>query len=101
MCPSFEATRNEKDSTRGRARVLQEMVDGRLVRDGWRSPEVHEALDRSVVRRLVELLRWRATEPAFDGDFELLDSDDQIECSILVVIGVSPLIVPNFGPFGL
>lgn len=45
MCPSFEATRNEKDSTRGRARVLQEMVDGRLVRDGWRSPEVHEALD--------------------------------------------------------
>ena len=45
MCPSFEATREEKDSTRGRARVLQEMVDGRLVRDGWRSPEVHEALD--------------------------------------------------------
>ena len=45
MCPSYEATREEKDSTRGRARVLQEMVDGRLVGDGWRSPEVHEALD--------------------------------------------------------
>ena len=45
MCPSFEATRDEKDSTRGRARVLQEMVDGRLVRAGWRSEEVHEALD--------------------------------------------------------
>ncbi len=45
MCPSFEATRDEKDSTRGRARVLQEMVDGRLVGDGWRSPEVHDALD--------------------------------------------------------
>lgn len=45
MCPSFQATRNEKDSTRGRARVLQEMVDGRLVKDGFRSPEVHEALD--------------------------------------------------------
>lgn len=45
MCPSFQATRNEKDSTRGRARVLQEMVDGRLVGDGFRSPEVHEALD--------------------------------------------------------
>ena len=39
--------------------------------------EVHEALDDPVVRRLVELLRWRSTEPAFDGDFELLDSDDQ------------------------
>ena len=45
MCPSFQATRDEKDSTRGRARVLQEMIDGRLVNDGWRSPEVHAALD--------------------------------------------------------
>ena len=45
MCPSFQATRQEKDSTRGRARVLQEMVDGRLVGEGFRSPEVHEALD--------------------------------------------------------
>ncbi len=45
MCPSFQATRDEKDSTRGRSRVLQEMVDGRLVGDGWSSPEVHEALD--------------------------------------------------------
>jgi Fe-S oxidoreductase len=45
MCPSYVATREEKDSTRGRARVLQEMVNGQVVRDGWRSPEVHEALD--------------------------------------------------------
>jgi len=45
MCPSYLATRDEKDSTRGRARVLQEMVNGQLVRGGWRSPEVHEALD--------------------------------------------------------
>jgi FAD/FMN-containing dehydrogenase/Fe-S oxidoreductase len=45
MCPSYLATRNEKDSTRGRARVLQEMVNGSLVRDGWRSEEVHAALD--------------------------------------------------------
>lgn len=45
MCPSFIATHNEKDSTRGRARALQEMLNGGLVREGWRSPEVHEALD--------------------------------------------------------
>ncbi|MGI9085123.1 MAG: FAD-binding and (Fe-S)-binding domain-containing protein [Aeromicrobium sp.] len=45
MCPSFQATRDEKDSTRGRARVLQEMVDGRLVTGGFAAPEVHEALD--------------------------------------------------------
>ena len=45
MCPSFQATRNEKDSTRGRARVLQEMVNGELVQLGWKSPAVHAALD--------------------------------------------------------
>ncbi|MGA4508406.1 FAD-binding and (Fe-S)-binding domain-containing protein [Propionibacteriaceae bacterium G1746] len=45
MCPSFQATRNEKDSTRGRSRILQEMVNGSLVSQQWRSPEVHEALD--------------------------------------------------------
>jgi Fe-S oxidoreductase len=45
MCPSYVGTRDEKDSTRGRARVLQEMVDGRLVTGGFAAPEVHEALD--------------------------------------------------------
>jgi FAD/FMN-containing dehydrogenase/Fe-S oxidoreductase len=45
MCPSYLATREEKDSTRGRSRVLQEMINGTLVDGGWRSPEVHEALD--------------------------------------------------------
>ena len=45
MCPSYLATGDEKDSTRGRARVLQEMANGTLVQDGWASPEVHEALD--------------------------------------------------------
>ena len=44
MCPSFLATRDEKDSTRGRARVLQELANGSLVRD-WRAPEISEALD--------------------------------------------------------
>ena len=45
MCPSYQATREEKDSTRGRARVLQEMINGDLVQLGWRSPAVHDALD--------------------------------------------------------
>ncbi len=45
MCPSYLATRDEKDSTRGRARVLQELANGTLVTGGWRSPQVHEALD--------------------------------------------------------
>jgi FAD/FMN-containing dehydrogenase/Fe-S oxidoreductase len=45
MCPSYLATGEEKDSTRGRARVLQEMLNGEVVDDGWESQEVHEALD--------------------------------------------------------
>lgn len=45
MCPSYQATSDEKDSTRGRARVLQEMINGTLVTGGWRAPEVREALD--------------------------------------------------------
>ena len=45
MCPSYQATRDERHSTRGRARVLQEMVSGELLEPRWDSPEVHEALD--------------------------------------------------------
>jgi Fe-S oxidoreductase len=45
MCPSFLATGDERDSTRGRARVLQEVVDGRLVTEGFASPELHDVLD--------------------------------------------------------
>jgi FAD/FMN-containing dehydrogenase/Fe-S oxidoreductase len=44
MCPSWLATRDEKDTTRGRSRVLQEAVNGGLVR-GLAAPEVREALD--------------------------------------------------------
>jgi FAD/FMN-containing dehydrogenase/Fe-S oxidoreductase len=44
MCPSWVATREEKDSTRGRARVLQEALDGSLVH-GLVDPAVHDALD--------------------------------------------------------
>ncbi|HEX5854032.1 MAG TPA: FAD-linked oxidase C-terminal domain-containing protein, partial [Thermoanaerobaculia bacterium] len=45
MCPSFMATREEKHSTRGRARLLFEMLRGQTIRDGWRSEEVRGALD--------------------------------------------------------
>jgi len=45
MCPSYMVTREEKHSTRGRARLLNEMIRGEVVKDGWRSEAVHEALD--------------------------------------------------------
>ncbi len=51
MCPSYLATLEEKDSTRGRARALQEMINGSVTggvkggKPNWRAPEVHDALD--------------------------------------------------------
>ncbi|MEV6050271.1 FAD-binding and (Fe-S)-binding domain-containing protein [Streptomyces sp. NPDC052107] len=45
MCPSFRATGEEEHSTRGRARLLHEMLAGELVTEGWRSTEVRDALD--------------------------------------------------------
>ncbi|MDA5145405.1 FAD-binding and (Fe-S)-binding domain-containing protein [Streptomyces sp. AD681] len=45
MCPSYRATGEEAHSTRGRARLLHEMLAGELVTDGWRSTEVRDALD--------------------------------------------------------
>ena len=45
MCPSYQATKNEKDSTRGRARVLQEALDGGLLRGGLADDAVTDALD--------------------------------------------------------
>src|SRR5690242_7417739 len=44
MCPSWLATRDVKDSTRGRARVLQELANGSLVH-GFAAAELAESLD--------------------------------------------------------
>ncbi|MDN5858995.1 MAG: FAD-binding protein [Pseudonocardia sp.] len=48
MCPSYQVTREEEHSTRGRARLLFEMLGGHpdsTVRDGFRSHAVRDALD--------------------------------------------------------
>lgn len=45
MCPSYRATMEEKHSTRGRAHLLFEMMRGDVIRDGWDSKEVFDALD--------------------------------------------------------
>ena len=45
MCPSYRATMEEKHSTRGRAHLLFEMMQGEVIRDGWKSQEVFDALD--------------------------------------------------------
>ncbi|UKD56542.1 FAD-binding oxidoreductase [Amycolatopsis sp. FU40] len=48
MCPSYQVTGEEEHSTRGRARLLFEMLNGHRdgpISDGWRSTEVRDALD--------------------------------------------------------
>jgi Fe-S oxidoreductase len=45
MCPSFQVTREEQHSTRGRARMLFEMLRGEVIDDGWQDPHIKEALD--------------------------------------------------------
>jgi FAD/FMN-containing dehydrogenase/Fe-S oxidoreductase len=45
MCPSYMATREEKHSTRGRARLLFEMLEGDPLKAGWRSEAVKDALE--------------------------------------------------------
>jgi FAD/FMN-containing dehydrogenase/Fe-S oxidoreductase len=45
MCPSYQATREEEHSTRGRARLLFEMFQGKVISNSWRNEAVKESLD--------------------------------------------------------
>ncbi len=45
MCPSYMVTHEEMHSTRGRARLLFEMLQGNPLKGGWRDDHVKEALD--------------------------------------------------------
>jgi FAD/FMN-containing dehydrogenase/Fe-S oxidoreductase len=45
MCPSYMVTREEMHSTRGRARLLFEMLEGDPLRGGWKDEAVRDALD--------------------------------------------------------
>jgi hypothetical protein len=45
MCPSYRATKEERYSTRGRARLLAEMLRGEVITEGWQSEDVKEALE--------------------------------------------------------
>ena len=45
MCPSYMATLEERHSTRGRARLLWELLQNEVLNDSWKSEEVKDALD--------------------------------------------------------
>ena len=45
MCPSYMVTLEEEHSTRGRAHALFEMLQGEVLRDGWKDEEVKKTFD--------------------------------------------------------
>lgn len=45
MCPSYQITREERFSTRGRAHLLHELLRGELIRDGWNNNAIYESLE--------------------------------------------------------
>jgi FAD/FMN-containing dehydrogenase/Fe-S oxidoreductase len=45
MCPSYMATREEEHSTRGRAHMLFELLQGEVLREGWEDEHVKKSLD--------------------------------------------------------
>jgi FAD/FMN-containing dehydrogenase/Fe-S oxidoreductase len=68
MCPSYRATGEEQNSTRGRARLLWEMLAGALKEEGFQSKAVEEALDlclsckacKSECPVQVDIAAWKA-----------------------------------------
>jgi Fe-S oxidoreductase len=68
MCPSYRASGEERYSTRGRSRLLFEMLRGEVITDGWQSEEVKEALDsclackgcKSDCPTHVDMATWKA-----------------------------------------
>jgi len=45
MCPSYMVTLEEEHSTRGRAHMLFEVLQGEVISDGWKDEHVKSALD--------------------------------------------------------
>ncbi|MGC8549568.1 MAG: FAD-binding and (Fe-S)-binding domain-containing protein [Acidobacteriaceae bacterium] len=68
MCPSYMATREEQHSTRGRAHLLWEMLQGNLLQPDWNNEGVKQALDlclsckacKSECPVSVDMASWKA-----------------------------------------
>ena len=45
MCPSYQASKEERYSTRGRAHLLHEMLRGEVIKDGWDNEEIADSLE--------------------------------------------------------
>jgi len=68
MCPSYQATGEERHSTRGRAHLLHELVRGEVLSRGWADPDVAESLEhclsckacKSECPTQVDIAAWKA-----------------------------------------
>ncbi|MFK7856060.1 MAG: FAD-binding and (Fe-S)-binding domain-containing protein, partial [Granulosicoccus sp.] len=45
MCPSYQASGEERYSTRGRAHLLHELVRGEVLEDGWQNQDIADSLE--------------------------------------------------------
>ena len=60
------------------AEKMKETGDGREInRENFSIEEVEESLNKNVVKRLLELIRFRNKYPAFDGAFTIIESDQE------------------------
>ena len=68
MCPSYQATGEERHSTRGRAHLLHEIVRGETIADGWGDADVADSLEhclsckacKSECPTQVDIASWKA-----------------------------------------
>ena len=45
MCPSYQATGEERYSTRGRAHLLHELLRGEVIKDSWNNSDIKDSLE--------------------------------------------------------
>ena len=68
MCPSYQASGEERHSTRGRAHLLHELVRGEVIADGWANADVADSLEhclsckacKSECPTQVDIASWKA-----------------------------------------
>lgn len=84
--------------------VLNKTTDSReLNRHNYSIEEIEKSLNREVVQRLLKLIRFRNEYPAFDGEFNVLDSSkdevhlrwqkDDMHCTLFIDLKTSKSVI--------
>ena len=98
MCPSYMVTLEEQHSTRGRAHMLFELLQGEVVRDGWKDEHVKHALDLclsckacksecpSNVDIATQFSQLIVAQQAYSANAKVMSTADQMIQSLLQVV---------------